>query len=85
LDKYKIETSVQGVQAFFKRAGSVRNPMGFEIERPEPEPPQMTPQPQPAENVNAKKEPTGHTYEKWVEAERQKEKEKSSEPFKPYE
>jgi hypothetical protein len=84
-----IKISYQSVRNFFVRASDPkRRRRGVPTGWPEPE----TPQPatsnltaQPAEGVDAKKEPSGHTYEQWVETQRQKEKTKPSEPFKTYE
>ena len=73
LDQFKIEISIQGVEAFFKRSSKVENPKGFEIERPQPEKPQpVTPPAVRTSDEQARKETKTEAYQRALKESQQK-------------
>jgi hypothetical protein len=74
LDEFKIEISIQGVEAFFKRSSKVENPKGFEIERPQPEKPQPveTPPAVRTSDEQARKETKTEAYQRALKESQQK-------------
>jgi hypothetical protein len=88
----RVVISSRAIRNFFIRARKPgrRIPAGFEntiVAGAEAALAQPTPQPTPIPTGegNARKESTGHTYEKWEEAERKKDKNQSFKPYQPNE